>query len=385
MATHEIKPEDSLQAAVITAKSGDTVRVLPGTYHTRPELRTNGLTVVSAEPGQAITNGFVFPEGSRDIEVRDFSCKGDRRSNQFGCIFIEGENHLVSGNTVRDVAGISGIAMQWRMTNNGSYRNRTVTIEKNTIENCQAGIGAVGHDLTVQDNVIRGLNRFDTGQDSDFFVFFGHTIRILRNACFDGVDKTGSAHTDGAQTYVTGSNPIAFARDIRIEGNLFRDCDQGLMLECSQPGQVEDIVVLDNIFHKCGNWGVSARGDGKKVGGIEGVEIARNVFLEVNEPENGGPAAVGVRGPDGFGTVRQNIFSRCNGSWYFSDGAKGQGIDNVVWDFNRPDGRPQPGDVMADPKFAAAPDLDSLMNARQYCTPTNADVVALHAGLKLGE
>lgn len=383
MSIREVKPGDSLQAAVIGAKSGDTIRVLPGTYPSKVELRTNGIEVVSAEPGQAVTEGFVFPEGSREIVLRDFSCVGDKRTNQLGCIFIEGENHVVSGNTVRDVSGISGIAMQWRQAENGTYRNRSVTVEKNTIENCQSGIGAVGHGITVQDNVIRGLNRFDTGHDADFFVFFGHTIRILRNACFDGVVNTGSAHTDGGQTYVTGSNPKAFARDIRIEGNLFRDCDQGLMLECSQPGQVEDIVVLDNVFHACGNWGVSARGDGKKVGGIEGLEVSHNVFHEVNDPEKGAPAAVGVRGPNGFGTIRQNIFSRCNGSWFFSDGATGQGIDNVVWEFNRGDGRPQPGDVTADPRFAAAPNLDTLANARAYFRSGDPDVLALHAGLNL--
>jgi hypothetical protein len=383
MATYEIKPEDSLQTAVTRAQSGDTIRVLPGTHHGKVELRTNGIEVISAEPDQAITNGFVFPEGSRDIVLQDFLCKGDQHTNQFGCIFIEGEDHVVSGNTVRDVAGISGIAMQWRQNEADEYRNRNVTVEKNVIENCQAGIGAVGHDITVQDNVIRGLNRFDTGQDSDFFVFFGHTIRILRNACFDGVRQTGSAHTDGGQTYVTGSNPKAFARDLRIEGNLFQDCDQGLMLECWQPGQVEDIVVLDNIFHQCMNWGVSARGDGEKVGGVEGVEIARNVFHEVNHPEQGAPAAVGVRGPNGFGTVRQNIFSRCNGSWFFSDGAKGQGIDNVVWDYNRRDGRPQPGDVLADPAFVGEGNVESLADARKFYTPTNSDVIALHAGLNL--
>ena len=173
MATLDVSAErgERIQTAIDGAGPGDVIRVGAGTYDERPVLRGKNLSVVSVEPRLAVTKGFVFPIGSGDITLTGFRCDG-------GSIQYAGRGHVIEGNHVTN-ARVTGIGGESRRKN-GRFQSDDVVIRDNLVERCQAGIGVVGHNITMTGNTIRRLVQH-TNDDVDFVRFFGDGLRIAGN------------------------------------------------------------------------------------------------------------------------------------------------------------------------------------------------------------
>lgn len=153
----------------------------------------------------------------------------------------------------------------------------------------QYGINSDGTGITIQNNDIKGIHASGDG-DLNAITFFGNDIKILYNTAIDFVTGSpGGSHTDGIQTWVSSSHPVA-STNVVIQGNKFtgpanpsRDNNTPSIHQCIMAeglnaggnsggnGNPSNWLIADNYFSDSWNQCI-------KLDGIENVSITRNEF-----------------------------------------------------------------------------------------------------------
>lgn len=219
--TFEVKPGESIQAALDRAKPGDTVAVRAGTYNESVRATVSWITLVSADGiGKAhiVSSGTpIFLQGGSGNEIRGFSLTAGKAGNGIqvgGTVSKFASRYVVADNIVKD-AGLDGIKV---------HQARDFVFTGNVIENAGTGDGG-NHDggidfVAVQDSVVERNVVVRTGGNSCLMLKGGTANnRITGNSfsgCKDAVhvgglttDKFRAPGSGGKEAYgnrITGNN-----------------------------------------------------------------------------------------------------------------------------------------------------------------------------------
>jgi hypothetical protein len=175
-----VNPGESIQSAVDSASSGDTILVKAGDYSGRVTVSKSGITIKS-DPRRAasVDGGFL----------------------------IAADNIVIEGFEITSTSSGAAIYARPEQASN-------IKILDNYIYKPQAGIHVTGENWLIENNEIDGLKAYGS-TDCDYTRFHGngHTFRhnLMHNARESDV---GGAHVDCFQTYYGPT------RDITIEYNL---------------------------------------------------------------------------------------------------------------------------------------------------------------------
>ena len=156
-----VESGNSIQKAIDSSNSGDTIIVNPGTYSGDIEISTANITVMSSSPYKAIikaeNNAFNIYE--KNVTIKDFDIRGPGRSS--GTCFSFGRNEGTNGAfycTVQDnkIYNFNMAAdVGFYMYSGSEY------ILNNEIYNCETGVYAFDlmfQDITVSGNKITGCD-----------------------------------------------------------------------------------------------------------------------------------------------------------------------------------------------------------------------------------
>jgi nitrous oxidase accessory protein NosD len=262
---HVVRPGDSIQSAVDAAKPGDTIVILPGTYHGSVLVTTPGLTLLGT--------------GGRTVIVPEKAADGVKAANACaaggnGICVIGTKGHTVDDVSIRSLTvsgfGKSGIWASW--TDGLSVRKVTsrgngtwgIAQERSARgdfrHNTATGNGDAG--IFVANSVSEEGGATDTGgtavrDNSVSGNRIGVTVRRVRNLVVDGNTLTGNC----SGVFVVGdeSKPAAGAMTISgnriVKNNKFCPATprltaiqgSGIVLTGSESTVVRSNVIRDNV------------------------------------------------------------------------------------------------------------------------------------------
>ncbi|KQX46284.1 MULTISPECIES: right-handed parallel beta-helix repeat-containing protein [unclassified Streptomyces] len=168
---HRVKPGESIQKAVDTAKPGDTIVLSPGTYRESVRITTSGLTL----RGSGLSSTVIVPGGA---------AAGDACAKA-------GHGICVTGTESRPVQGVTVRSLTLRgFTANGLWASWTDRLRVHRVlaeKNGKWGIG--------QERSVRGVFSHNTARNNgDAGLFLANTV-----------DREGGA-TDAMGTVITHNN-----------------------------------------------------------------------------------------------------------------------------------------------------------------------------------
>ncbi|MEV2217644.1 right-handed parallel beta-helix repeat-containing protein [Streptomyces sp. NPDC050997] len=256
-ATHVVTAGESIQKAVDTARSGDTVLVMPGTYHESVKVTTPGLTLrgkgrkTVIEPGTDKTanacaengNG-ICVIGTKDRNVEGVTVASLTVSGFAGTgVFAMATDGLTVRNVTAVKNGVWGIAQEQSVR--GVFRKNTAR------DNGDAGLflanaikaeeGAADTQGTVVER-----NRLEGNR-------IGVTVRRLRNLTVAHNDITGNC----AAVFVVGDENKPRAGFVTVSDNLIarnnKSCPKTARLDALQGSGIvltgaEDSLVTRNVI-----------------------------------------------------------------------------------------------------------------------------------------
>jgi hypothetical protein len=389
-ATITVQPGESIHAAVLSASSGDTIRVEPGVYEEVVNLDEgqSNIRIESSERHAATTRGFKL-DNCDAITIDGFLIEPEQPGGH-ASIRLYSSNHQILNNYIRNTQMRGGedgaIWLNWRQQADGTYPCKNIVIRGNKMEKVRFGLQLTGDDLLVENNEIHQLYNWDWHQggsgrdDCDYARGAGSNI-TLRNNWFHGEPPqlpddpmTGNAHVDGWQAW-NYEGDSAYIRNLVIEGNIYDRCHQGMLLQNrTERKAFTDITIRNNVYMNCTTWMLS-------LGGAEDVTIENNVFYKAE--------TLGVVFHDGTGNskfpssgvINRNIFYAMKGA-YNGDPNHVSGSGNVLWQTDG--GRAAEGEVI-DPGWANPGAGDTHEAVRESFRPSNPQVVAIGAGLVFGD
>ncbi len=326
-------PWSTIQKAAQTVTAGDTVIVRPGVYNERVSFNsghsgTDGnLVTFRNEPRRtAKTQGFLT-ENCHYLRIEGFEIETSSSGTYGGGVNIRSNHCEIVDNYVHDGRG-AGIQTGGNNPTFGKVINNYIT-------GCQFGITISGNNWQIIGNEVKALRNHGTGDDVDYGRFFGFD-HLWHNNYFHGTNfgQIGSAHLDAMQTWSLNSS--SKTQRIFINGNIFQDVHQGVMMESNTQGNVRDIYITNNVIENCQNWAVSV----KK--GCLNVVALYNVFAHCDIH------TMGVR--DGSSaTIMNNVFFESERA-FFADNSSLVSANNLLWEIY--DGFTlKNGDIHANPKF----------------------------------
>jgi len=198
--THVINPGDSIMAAVKLANSGDTISVMPGTYHETVYIDKDDIRIIG-----------VIQEGKRA------TLDGQGKLND--AILYSGNNIVVENLLITKYKG-NGIMGQ--AGNNFEIRNNII------IDTGVYGIfPQLGKNGIVSHNILSGI------EDAAIYVGMSDNIQVSHNEVFDnvaGIEIENSRHaivennyvhdnTGGILAFITPGLPIKTTFDVIIRNN----------------------------------------------------------------------------------------------------------------------------------------------------------------------
>lgn len=185
--TIEVKPGQSIQAALNRAKPGDTVAVRAGTYHESVSASVSGVKLVSVDGKGAahiVSGGTpLFIRGGSNNEIRGFALTAGKGGNGIqvgGTVSKFAEGYVVADNIIKN-AGEDGIKV---------HQAKNFEFTGNVIENAGTG-GGSNHDggidlVAVQDSVVAGNTIVRTGGNSCLMLKGGTARNAISGNSFAG-------------------------------------------------------------------------------------------------------------------------------------------------------------------------------------------------------
>lgn len=364
-----VNPGSSIQSAVDSASSGDTITVRAGTYNELVKIPKSNLTLVA--DGQVITKGFELT-GSKIVLDGFYILNSTSRR---GGIDIRGSDNTVKNNKIEGatMVGILIDGQRQLVESNeilGTLQRKTFTGE------CQYGSGEC-----------------QCSNDADGMRFFGpgHTIRgnYIHDIYFD---QNPTAHMDCFQTWNwTGD----LASNIVIEGNVCQEmevhvdesrygCREVTGVSRAQGFMIEDgpnnITIKNNILNV---YRGAMLGDSDDRLTTNHIDFSHNTFVGLIPRKLPGTANNGEYGifinKAADITASHNIFYNIDGAVYIGPESMG-GTTNYLY---RKDGASitsKTGDIKGgDPQFA---NPDPFTLCRSSYTKTKDVVACIFAGFK---
>ncbi|MGB0893774.1 MAG: parallel beta-helix domain-containing protein [Parashewanella sp.] len=198
--THVVEEGDTIMAAVKAAKPGDTIQIMPGTYHETVYIDKDDIRIVG-----------VIKEGERA------TLDGEGKLND--AILYSGNNVVVENLKITKYKG-NGIMGQ--AGNNFEIRNNII------VDTGVYGIfPQLGKNGIVEHNVISGI------EDAAIYVGMSDNIHVAHNEVFDsvaGIEIENSRHaivennythnnTGGILAFITPGLPIKTTYDVILRNN----------------------------------------------------------------------------------------------------------------------------------------------------------------------
>jgi hypothetical protein len=288
--THQ-NPYRTIGRALAVARSGDTVNVSDGVYNETVTLIAKSGIILMGQGASTFVSRFRL-ERSDGIAIERFHVSGGVSP----AIAALGSTVTLRDNIIENVSSASSYG-DWAYGGCIHGRNSSVTLEGNTIQNCQAGQqgGAayfVESDITAIGNEIRNNRAWNAGAGLYVFSSGGREIKISRNIFQNNVaDYSGSVHISGRayksisvdHNVISHSGPDFTGGDLYVEltdssrAIVVNNTTHGLLTNCC--GRVTSAVY---------------------VRGGTGIYVANNVF-------SGGGHGYSVYAVDSDVTVEYNL------------------------------------------------------------------------------
>jgi parallel beta-helix repeat protein len=202
--THVVEDGQTIMAAVKLAKPGDTIQVMPGTYHETVYIDKDDIRIIG-----------VIKEGKRA------TLDGEKKLND--AILYSGNNFIVEN---MQISNYKGNAIMGQAGNNFEIRNNII------MDTGVYGIfPQLGKNGIVEYNVISGI------EDAAIYVGMSDNIHVAYNDVFDsvaGIEIENSRHavvednyvhgnTGGILAFITPGLPIKTTFDVIIRNNFISD------------------------------------------------------------------------------------------------------------------------------------------------------------------
>ncbi len=300
----ELQPFRTVQRAAETARAGDTVCVMPGTYDERIRIRVSGTDTdpiaFQAMPRRAaVVAGFDL--AASFIRVEGFEITASRPGV---AVQLGGRRCEILDNYIHEMkAGVAGTVGKPRADGRRDYsavaHNR---IAYNKVYHCEYGFILGGNDWLVENNEVSRLFMYSPGNkydDCDYSRFFGKGC-VQRGNYYHGSTATEIrvAHVDCLQTFTVNGE---FAQDLLFEDNTCFDFHQLWMVESAPHiGSVRGWTLRRNIVSA--NSPTMSGGWGPDIIQTPDVTIVNNTIATVRW------AAIGLRGKESTnGQIRNNL------------------------------------------------------------------------------
>jgi len=265
-------PWRTIQYAANSVSAGDTIRVQPGTYAERVNLRVNGTavnnTVTFVADGAATVCGFDF-NNNHYIRVIGLTIDADAGGcmNSYGCVTVSGINTYLEfwNNTFRD-AIYNGIRGGGRASAT-NYMSNSLIIG-NTFFNFGVGNGGGVAIVFPSDHNLIAYNEVYNSHPDAFYMLASNT-RWLNNYTHDLSEASGG-HSDVFQNganYFGWQNNLVEATFQIAAGNQGDEHTAIIQNEgsCSEScGAFGQNVIRRNVWHNIssGTWGIDRNDPG---------------------------------------------------------------------------------------------------------------------------
>jgi parallel beta-helix repeat protein len=275
----------SIQAAVNAAKSGDVIRVCPGTYAEQVVIgkslsveADNGVIVIpsnvvgnagSSSSGDTIA-AIILVQNAEDVELRGLIVDGSA-NGLTGCgptligILYQDSSGSIEHNAVRHVRLAdtlqgcqSGLAIDVESSSSGQSN---VTIADNSVDGYQKnGITAdeAGTEVFVTDNAVTGLGPTVGAAQNGIQIGFGAKGRVTNNVVADNIYSPCESTTN-CPSNATGI--LIYQSDgVRVERNTVGSSQVGIFVAANK-GKIEE----NTVFHSVALDGIALVGNGNSV------------------------------------------------------------------------------------------------------------------------
>ncbi len=207
-----VEPGNSIQKAVDSSSSGDTIIVKPGTYSGDIDISTANITVMSSSPYKAIieTKNDAFNIYESNVTIKDFDIRGPGRSSGTcfsfnrnegtnGAFYCTVQNNKIYNFSMAADVGFYMYSGSESIINNeicncetGVYAFdlmfKTLTVSGNQITSCDNGLHLVDAPCVITNNVFNNTVNLNADEG---------TVNILNTTKITGENIVGGQYMGG--------------------------------------------------------------------------------------------------------------------------------------------------------------------------------------------
>jgi len=320
VASIDVYPGQSIQAAVNSASAGDTIRVFAGNY---AERVTVNKVVTLLAVGTAETDGFTVT--SVGVTIKGFVIESMVNNSVNGVgIYVSGSDCKIINNTIRNTAR-GGIFLLYT-TDNCLVKNNKITANVS-----QYGISVRGTNHVIEGNKIADIRQYSqywinppSYVDADGIRFHG-SGHVIRNNYIYGIPYGGDnvdAHIDCFQTfdippYQPGAVNVLFENNQCYNAHAIglNKWTSGWMLQ-----DARDIILLGNVSKTY--IGVNANGTSGLI--VKNNTFVGNLTLPVYHP-------AGITLNNASAVIENNIFHEMLGHAIYQTNSTVSGKNNIMY------------------------------------------------------